>query len=325
MGEKAAWDKEFRNEEFRNEEFRNKVTWYHADDYGVSPQQCEKILSCYRDGALNSVSILPNVPDLGSALELLDKADQKRVIRRVLHLNFVEGKPLAGADQVPLLVDKEGYFNKSFVQYVIWNYMAVGKKRANLKKQLCAEVRAQLRAVTVKHDFHITAVDSHQHYHMIPIVFDCLAAVLGEAEFSKLQVRQVRIPVDPVKPILSATSPKRIPAVNLVKWLILKTSSKRNIKILLQKGIEVPVFFGILYTCEMRWEIVKALFPAYKKYANKKGASLELMFHPGNLTADYELLDKRRGELREFYMSDNRFFEAECLKMLKNPCAGPMH
>lgn len=315
MGEKAALDNKF----------RDKVTWYHADDFGISLEQSEKILSCYQEGALNSVSILPNVPDLGGVLALLDKADKKRVIRRVLHLNFVEGKPLAGADKVPLLIDKEGYFDKSFFRFFIWNYTVFGKRRAKLKRQICAEIRAQLRAVTKEHDFHITAVDSHQHYHMIPIVFDCLITVLGEAEFSHLDIRQVRIPADPLKLMLAVRRPKRIPAINLVKWLILKTSSKRNVKILFQKGIEVPVFFGILYTCEMKWEIVKALFPAYKRYANGKNTSLELMFHPGNLTADYELLDKRRGELREFYMSDNRFFEAECLKMLKNQYAGSMH
>lgn len=314
MGKKAAW----------NREMADKVTWYHADDFGVSAEQSEKILSCYQNGALNSISILPNGSDLGGALALLDKADSKHIIRRVLHLNFVEGKPLAGAKQVPLLVDKEGYFDKSFFRFFIWNYTACGKWRVELKRQIRAEIRAQLRAVTAEHDFHITAVDSHQHYHMIPIIFDCLIAVLGEEEFADLDIRQVRIPTDPVKPVLAVKRQRRIPVMNLVKWLVLKTSSKRNSKILSQKGIEVPVFFGIFYTCEMKWEIVKELLPAYKKYANGKNSSLELMFHPGNLTAEYELLDKRRGELREFYMSDNRFFEAECLKMLKSQCASPV-
>lgn len=303
----------------------DKVTWYHADDFGVSLEQSEKILSCYQEGALNSISILPNVPDLDGALALLDRIDAKGVIRRVLHLNFVEGKPLAGANKVPLLADKEGYFDKSFIRFFLWNYTACGRRRAKLKAQIREEIRAQLRAVTAEHDFRITAVDSHQHYHMIPMIFDCLLAVLDEEEFAQLKIRQIRIPTDPIKPVLAGKKPKRVPAVNLVKWLILKTSSGRNRKLLQQKGIEIPVFFGIFYTCEMKWEIVKTLFPAYKKCANAKGTSLELMFHPGNLTADYELLDQRRGEMREFYMSDNRFFEAECLKMLKSQCARPAH
>lgn len=42
------------------------------------------------------------------------------------------------------------------------------------------------------------------------------------------------------------------------------------------------------------------------------------MFHPGNLTASYELLDGRSKQLADFYMSDNRYYEAECLKAMKN-------
>lgn len=296
---------------------KNRVTWYHADDFGVSLEQSEKILSCYKEGALNSISILPNVPDLGGALALLNRTDTKGEIRRVLHLNFVEGKPLAGVDRVPLLVDREGYFDKSFVKFFTWNYTAARKLRSALKIQISAEIRAQLRAVTAEHDFQITAIDSHQHYHMIPLIFDCLMGVLAEEEFKHLDIRQIRIPVDPLSPVFFADGRKRVPAINLVKWLILKTSGRRNTKVLKKKGIESPVFFGIFYTCEMKWETVKTLLPAYQKYADKGGAMLELMFHPGNLTAEYELLDGRRRELWEFYASDNRFYEAECLKLLK--------
>ena len=76
-------------------------------------------------------------------------------------------------------------------------------------------------------------------------------------------------------------------------------------------------FFGIFYTCEMKKEVVEALLPSYKAYADKKGQELELMFHPGNLTDCSELLDKRSRELATFYLSDNRQDEAECLKRMK--------
>ncbi|MDE7267524.1 MAG: ChbG/HpnK family deacetylase [Lachnospiraceae bacterium] len=292
--------------------------WYHADDFGVSIEQSERILACYTDGALNSISILPNVPDLGGVLALLEKIDKDHEIRRVMHLNFVEGKPLAGAAQVPLLVDDTGYFDKSFGTLLRQDYTAGDKKRAMLKKQICAEIRAQLRAVTTEYDFGITAIDAHQHYHMIPMIFDCLMEVLEEEAFSDLTICQIRIPVDPLKPAFSVRNrSQKILPINLVKWLLLKMLSIRAEKRLREKGVEVPVFFGILYTCEMKWDIVNALLPKYKAYTEQKGASLELMFHPGNLTAEYELPDQRRKELRAFYMSDNRFFEAECLKTLK--------
>ena len=91
--------------------------WFHADDYGVTAQQSERILDCFRNGALNSISVLPNAPALKDSLKILDNADPDgNQIRRVLHLNFVEGRPLAGAENVPLLVDETGYFDKSFIR-----------------------------------------------------------------------------------------------------------------------------------------------------------------------------------------------------------------
>ncbi len=291
--------------------------YYHADDYGVSLEQCGKILDCFRDGALNSISVMPNVTDLGGALELLEGADAEHKIRRVLHLNFVEGRPLAGAEKVPLLVDSTGYFDKSFVKLFMWNYTAHGNFRQALKAQLCEEIRAQFRAVTWEYDFDITAVDSHQHYHMIPLVFDCLMSVLSEEEFKKLCIRQVRIPVDPLCPVLKVRGREKIKPVNILKWLILKSSAGRNRNILKKKDMEAPVFFGIFYTCDMKYGIVDSLLSEYVSYAEKKGAALELMLHPGSLSARRELLDERREELWEFYSSDNRYLEAECLKAIR--------
>ena len=291
--------------------------WFHADDYGVTAEQSRKILECRTEGALNSISIVPNSNELSESLAILNGVDPDAGIRRVLHINFVEGRPLAGAQNVPLLVDDTGFFDKSFIDFFKWNLTKQGKARAELKRQITLELRAQLREVTKAYDYGITAVDSHQHYHMIPIVFDSLIEILGEKEFEHLNIRHIRIPVDPVRPLLRAFGRiKGVRVLNLVKWCILKIYAGRNRKILLDKGIKSPVFFGIFYTCEMKWEVVKILLPIYKSYACQKRAELELMFHPGPLGNEQELLDIRKKELADFYMSDNRRREAECLKLI---------
>lgn len=297
---------------------KNKI-WFHADDFGVTTEQSERILGCCQNGALNSISVLPNTPALRESLAVLNRCDPDGTrIRRVLHLNFVEGKPLAGAENVPDLVDDSGYFNRSFIHFFRWNFVKRGAGRRELARQLRLEIAAQLRAVTGACDYKITAVDSHQHYHMIPIVFDCLMEVLGEKEFEHLRIRQIRIPVDPAAPLMRHAQMRRgVPKMNWVKWCILKIYAERNKKILRCKGIDTPVFFGIFYTCEMKREVVEALLPAYKAYADKRDQDLELMFHPGNLMASHELLDARSKELVAFYMSDNRYYEAECLKLLR--------
>lgn len=299
----------------------NGKIWFHADDYGVTAQQSERIISCHRDGVLNSISVLPNTPALGESLEILDRADPDGTqIRRVLHLNFVEGRPLAGAENVPGLVDNRGYFNKSFVHFLRWNYTKRGAARDELVRQVKLEIAAQFRAVMNERDYRISAVDSHQHYHMIPIVFDSLMEILSEMNLGH-KIRQVRIPVDPVEPLRSSAQMRRgVPKINWVKWCILRTYAGRNKKILNGKGIETPVFFGIFYTCEMKREVVEALLPAYRNYAAKKGQGLELMFHPGGLADRGELLDAGSKELAAFYMSGSRDQEAECLKLLDPSC-----
>ncbi len=296
---------------------RGKI-WFHADDYGVTAAQSERILSCYRDGVLNSVSVLPNTDALRESLALLDQVDPDGTqIRRVLHLNFVEGRPLAGADKVPDLVDNSGFFDKSFIQFFRWNYMKRGAGRQKLVRQLKLEIAAQLRAVTTENDYRISAIDSHQHYHMIPLVFDSLMEVLLEREFEQPGIHQIRVPVDPAAPLMHHAKMRRgVPAINWVKWCILKIYADRNKKILQSKGIEAPLFFGIFYTCEMKMEVVEALLPAYKAYADRTKQALELMFHPGNLTARAELLDERSEALAAFYMSGNRADEAECMKRI---------
>lgn len=302
-----------------NDENNYKNVLFHADDYGVTLEQSKKILSCHTQGALNSISVIPNSPAVRESLQLLDELDPDKKIRRVLHLNFVEGKPLADLRKVSLLVDKEGYFDKSFVQLLKWNLTKKGAEREKLKGQLKAEITAQLDMVTMENNYHISAVDAHQHYHMIPVVLEALLEVLKEKKVQNPEVciREIRIPVDPLGPWFHARDIwHKTPWINFVKWGILRCFERKTRKRLTQEKIDSPVFFGILFTCEMKWDIVQELLPKYISVAEKKQKKLELMFHPGNLEATYELLDSRSKELAEFYMSENRFQEAECLRQL---------
>ncbi|MEE1256914.1 MAG: ChbG/HpnK family deacetylase [Lachnospiraceae bacterium] len=292
-----------------------KRIYFHADDYGVSEAQSARILNCYTDGVLNSMSVIPNTPELEASLALLDTKDTKNKIRRVLHLNFVEGKPVSGAKQVDMLVDDAGLFSVSFIQLLKWSYCKRGEARIRLKAQLKAEIAAQMEQVVDACDYKITAIDSHQHYHMIPIVLDALLEVIEE---KNIRIEEIRIPVDPVWPLLKTPSLwLKVPVINWVKWGILWLHAGRNRKRIEKKNIKVPVFFGIFFTCEMKLNVVNALMPKYISYAQKQGRCLELMFHPGNLIKREELLDMRSKELEEFYTSENRLDEAECLKRLK--------
>ena len=239
-------------------------------------------------------------------------APYREKIKTSIHFNLAEGHCLSKPSQVSWLVDERGMFSISFFKVLLLSFT---RKKKELKKQIKTEMQAQLVRMLPYVD--TLRIDSHQHYHMIPIVLDSLLEVLSEQEFEHLRIRQIRIPCDPVSPLVHTQGmPKRVPVMNLVKWCILKIYAGRSQVLLKSRGIQSPVFFGIFFTCEMKWEVVKTLLPAYQSYAGRKASELELMFHPGNLTAAYELLDARNKELADFYMSDNRFYEAECLKLL---------
>lgn len=293
----------------------NGKIYFHADDYGVTLKQAERILSCYSEGVLNSISIIANVPQLEACCHLLDEKDTKRKIRRVLHLNFVEGQPIAPVEKVSMLVDETGLFSCSFIKLLKWNYVLQGEKKRQLKEQLKLEIKSQFEKVMDDNDFSITAVDAHQHYHMIPIVMESLLEVVAE---KKIDINEIRIPVDPLIPLIKTPSMwGKVPMINWIKWMILWMHSAKCKRMLKKRKIQIPVFFGIFFTCEMTEKVVQKFLSKYVSYANKRGKGLELMFHPGDLDCENDLLDRRSEELKEFYLSKNRKLEAQCLKKMK--------
>ena len=90
---------------------------FHADDFGITPEQSRRILECCDDypggaGLLNSLSILAGSPRFEECADLLDgRPDGLRV---GVHLNFVEGPCCADPVDVPLLVDEKGMFKLGY-------------------------------------------------------------------------------------------------------------------------------------------------------------------------------------------------------------------
>jgi len=144
----------------------------NADDYGLSRSITDNILDSFDNGILNSVSIIVN----GHAFDHAISEYKKRSgIRLSIHLNFVEGKPISSPENVHLLVNKEGFFCHSFVSLWLIYIFSLKRTKKLLRSQLQVESTAQIRAVKNKFgdDFELN-IDSHQHLHMLPFVFDVL-------------------------------------------------------------------------------------------------------------------------------------------------------
>lgn len=312
--------------------------YYHADDYGVCAAQSESILFCHTNGCLNSISIFPNSPYTEKAFFLAANASKSAVsenaaetahaviapsapkLRMVVHLNLIEGHSAAPAASVPLLTDKNGMLCCSFGYLLKANFAAPRRRRA-FHVQLKTEIAAQLAVVSELTKSRHICVDSHQHFHMIPLVFDALCEVIEENHYI---LDSLRIPTDPIRPIL--TTPRllcKVPPVNLIKYGILRALSWRILSKAKRICQDIPVFFGIFFTCRMEYDAVAPLLKKYDAIARKQHRNLELMFHPGGVENADELLDHSNKELAAFYRDPYRKKEADALIRLAQASSLP--
>ena len=94
---------------------------YHADDYGISLEQCERILDCHKNGRLNGISIMPNSEILEEAMELIKPFEDK--IAYTVHLNLRDGKSNAAPEKIRHLVNSGGIYDISFGKLVLASYL----------------------------------------------------------------------------------------------------------------------------------------------------------------------------------------------------------
>lgn len=146
---------------------------FHADDYGANKEISQQILDCCKNGgALNSLSVLPNSPDLEECMELL--APYRERLEISVHLNLAEGPSAADPRQIPWLVDQRGMFAISFLKVLLLSFTG---RRRELKRQIRIEMEAQIGRMLPY--VNTLRIDSHQHYHMIPIVLESILEVVG--------------------------------------------------------------------------------------------------------------------------------------------------
>lgn len=282
------------------------TTFFHADDYGITKQQTKHILSLsqhgIRKGLLNSVSVMPNTPYTKEAVSSLKDTG----IRKVVHLNFIEGKSVHPSEELPLLTNENGMLRCTFSYLLKLNFASRTKKK-QVKEQLKKEILAQIRVV---YDSETDiCIDSHQHFHMIPLVLSALYEVVTEQGY---HVSMLRVPTDPLLPLFKHPSfILKLRPVDVLKWMILSILKWMDHSLLQKFSSDIPVFFGIFFTCRMYPSIVEKLLLDYQSIAEKKGKSLELMLHPGAVSDQSDLLDASNEQLVTFYASNDRALESE--------------
>ena len=119
--------------------------YLHADDFGITLEQARDILklsdSCGGNGSLTSVSAFANSPAFPDAIALALPHARAGRLRVALHVNLVEGYPVAPADELDMLVDERGAFKLDFLGLLV---KGAGPQRAKLADQIERECAAQI-------------------------------------------------------------------------------------------------------------------------------------------------------------------------------------
>jgi len=152
-------------------------------------------------------------------------------------------------------------------------------------------------------------VDSHQHYHMIPFVFEALLELRERSSIS-----YVRLPREPFFRCGPGTrSWANYLGPNLLKHLLLNGLSRSRGPRLAAAGIDhCHTLIGVLFTGNMGEAAVRSAMARVPR--NGRNGMVEVLFHPGGARPGEETLWAGRPDLAQYYLSPWRHRERETVK-----------
>lgn len=249
---------------------------FHADDYGITLAQARAILAlsdaCGGHGALGSASAFANSPAFEEAAALAAPHVKSGALLMGLHLNLVEGAPCADTSDVPLLVNERGMFCHDFLGLArLTNGSQRAQARAQIERECVTQIERFLEAFPAQ--AHALRLDSHQHTHAIPAVFDTLLAAVRSCGCT---LSHLRTPVEPLEPHLARR--RAAPPVNIAKNTLLALLWRMN-RGKLPSECATSLFCGVVLSGCME-RVDEALVAAFRSLATQRGQAVEFLFHP---------------------------------------------
>lgn len=284
------------------------MIYFCADDYGISIEGNSRIENCLENGVLNKVSVLPN----GEITDFTKRLSGRNATLS-LHINLVEGCPLSNPKDIDLLVADNGYFKYSFIGLF---FLSLLPKRKDFEKQVYIEIQNQIKfwKMAIGESSSIL-IDSHQHTHMIPLIFKTLMRVIKD---EGLNVECIRIPSEPILPyIFTPSLYLAYNPIGLIKQWLLKTFALANRKELKMSKIQYTYFMGVMFSGKLNEARIKKLLPHYLKLAKKHNKNIEIGFHPGYIKRGERIIDGSRQDFSKFYFSPWRNTEYDTLLNFK--------
>ena len=302
----------------------------HADDYALTVNTSRDMLECMQAGKLDSISIVPNMSCFETCMEMFYEQipGLPFVPLMSVHLDFVEGRSLAGKGEVPLLVKGDsGLMGLSGGGLFQYSYLP--GKRGQVKAQLKREIKAQITRTMAAIDKCVEIagkngipckqeglrLDSHQHAHMIPVVWEAILEVVKEEGWKLSYIRNSK---EVLGVFLSETGLlKTYRPINFVKNRLLALYSHKVDRYYRAHGMEQMYLWGLVMSGRMDQDRIEKLYPKMLRKAGQDGRVLEILFHPG-ITLPAEVTPEIAKEAVEsFYLSPDRHVEKEALMHMR--------
>jgi chitin disaccharide deacetylase len=138
------------------------VAVVNADDFGLSTSINEGISVACDQGILRSASLMPNGDAFDDAIDRLRSLPDLRV---GVHLSLVGERPIAPTESLPGLV-REGKLPDSYADFTR-DYLLRRFPLREVRREIAAQIDLVLGA-----GIKPTHLDSHQHIHLLPGIFD---------------------------------------------------------------------------------------------------------------------------------------------------------
>jgi predicted glycoside hydrolase/deacetylase ChbG (UPF0249 family) len=229
----------------------------NADDFGNSNKVNESIQLGFEKGIIGSASLMANGKSFSKAVEITKACPELDV---GIHLSLTQGRPILNQDQIKSLVNQNTdcfYENGlEFAKHCFLNDVSISE----VKNEFTAQCESIL-----DHGIKITHIDSHQHIHMLPKIFDVVSELA-----KKFEITYIRIPDEKIKRymFLNINLVRRLPAMIMLNRLAFINKEKVSRRIERFTGF----YFGGNLNKKNLIELINYL---------PDNGTCELMCHPG--------------------------------------------
>lgn len=236
-----------------------------ADDFGISPGVNQAILSLASRHALTNASLIANGRFVQDAIDSANK--NTPALKLGVHINLTTGKSVLPAEQVPDIVNKQGYFKCGFIGLLFKTLLC--NKKLSIHTQIRNEILAQINKLQSL-GANITYIDGHHHIHMLPGIFRIVKEIAKEQNINRIRIVNENL----FTTILQTRNLRPLFSTGILKWLLLKAMAVIN------NYKTDTYFFSITHSCKITPKLLENIS------LPEKFKQMEIMLHPGNPDID---------------------------------------